>query len=50
MKKTDINKIIKIAEKLDWKITETKGEFELENFSPAGQDFNKFLSKSLLYV
>ena len=39
MKKTDIKKIIEVAEMLDWKVTEDNGEFELEKYSPAGQDF-----------
>lgn len=39
MNKNHVKKIIKVAEKLDWKVTEYNGEFELEKFSPAGQDF-----------
>jgi hypothetical protein len=40
MKKNEVKKIVEIAEKLDWNVTEEKGEFELEKYSPAGQDFS----------
>lgn len=39
MKKNDLKKITKIAENLDWNITGENGNFELEKYSPAGQDF-----------
>ena len=40
MKKNDIKKITKVAKGLEWSIKEDNGDFELEKYSPAGQDFN----------
>jgi len=39
MNKKDINKVVKIAEPLDWNITVNGNNFEFEKWSPAGQDF-----------
>ena len=39
MKKSDIKKIIEAAEQLDWKVMGEDGDYELEKYSPAGQDF-----------
>lgn len=39
MEKTGLNKIVEIAESLDWKITGENENFELEKISPAGRDF-----------
>ncbi|HHT98198.1 MAG TPA: hypothetical protein GXZ90_09940 [Clostridiales bacterium] len=40
MSKEDINKIIEVAENLEWNVTIDGEYFELSKFSPAGQDFN----------
>ena len=44
MKKNELKKIENVAESLDWNITEDNGDFELEKYSPAGQDFNTSIS------
>lgn len=40
MKKSDIKKLTKIVESLDWKVSDDNGDFEFTKYSPAGQDFN----------
>ena len=40
MKKSEIKKVINIAESLEWSIKYDSGEFEFQKYSPAGQDFN----------
>jgi len=35
-----INKIVKIAENLDWSVNVNNNELEFTKYSPAGQDFN----------
>jgi hypothetical protein len=39
MKQNELKKIISIEEKLDWHITDENGDFEIDKYSPAGQDF-----------
>ena len=39
MKKSDINKITKTVEKLDWSISIDDKDFDFKKYSPAGQDF-----------
>jgi len=48
MKKTDISKINKVIENLGWCMTEDDGEYELEKYSPAGQDFSINISANSL--
>lgn len=36
----EFDKIIKVAENLGWSVTIEENDFNLQKFSPAGQDFN----------
>jgi hypothetical protein len=48
MKKSDVKKVIEVAENLGWSVTEENGEFSFQQFSPAGQDFTiEFTVESL---
>ena len=49
MNRTQIKKIIKIANASDWSVTHKNGEFEFQKYSPAGQDFNMSISADTLY-
>ena len=40
MKKSIINKIIKVSENLDWSVQIDNNNFTFSKYSPAGQDFN----------
>lgn len=40
MEKIIVNKIIKIAKKLNWSVTTDNKVLEFSKYSPAGQDFN----------
>jgi len=40
MKKSIVNKIVKIAEKLDWNVNIDNNDLEFTKYSPAGQEFN----------
>lgn len=40
MKKSIVNKIVKIAENLEWSVNINNNELEFTKYSPAGQEFN----------
>lgn len=48
MNKSDLKKVIEVAENLDFVVTHDNGEFMFSKFSPAGQDFNIEISADTL--
>lgn len=48
MKKSEINKLTKVAEDEDWSVSISGNEFEFSKYSPAGQEFNISLTANTL--
>ncbi len=48
MNEKELKKIVDLTESLDWGIIYENGEFSFSKYSPAGQDFNMYITADTL--